>query len=226
MLSFTITDLSGRTLSGQTVEAYWIAVSHFPLLSVGINCALGPKEMRPFIEELSGIAPIYVSAYPNAGLPNPMLPTGFPETPETLAPQLQEWARNGWLNIVGGCCGTTPAHIKAHCRGGARPAAARAAEGRALYPVERPGGADHSAGHEFRQHRRAHQRHRLAQVRQAHPGRPITRRRWPSRKQQVDSGAQIIDVNMDEGDARFGEGDDAFSESHRAPSRISRACRS
>ncbi|MGA2177310.1 MAG: methionine synthase [Verrucomicrobiota bacterium] len=113
LLSFTITDLSGRTLSGQTVEAYWNSVSHFPLLSIGINCALGPREMRPFIEELSGLAPIYVSAYPNAGLPNPMLPTGFPETPETLAPQLADWAASGWLNIVGGCCGTTPAHIQA-----------------------------------------------------------------------------------------------------------------
>src|SRR5277367_2208997 len=97
MLSFTITDLSGRTLSGQTVEAYWNSVSHFPLLSIGINCALGPKEMRPFIGELAGLAPIYVSAYPNAGLPNPMLPTGFPETPETLAPQLADWASAGWL---------------------------------------------------------------------------------------------------------------------------------
>ena len=113
MVSFTITDLSGRTLSGQTVEAYWNSISHNKLLSVGINCALGPKEMRPFIEELSGIADVPVSAYPNAGLPNPMLPTGFPETPETLAPQLKEWAENGWLNIVGGCCGTTPAHIHA-----------------------------------------------------------------------------------------------------------------
>jgi 5-methyltetrahydrofolate--homocysteine methyltransferase len=113
MLSFTITDLSGRTLSGQTVEAYWNSVSHFPLLSIGINCALGPREMRPFIEELSGLAPVYLSAYPNAGLPNPMLPGGFPETPETMAPQLADWAAAGWLNIVGGCCGTTPAHIKA-----------------------------------------------------------------------------------------------------------------
>jgi 5-methyltetrahydrofolate--homocysteine methyltransferase len=112
MLSFTITDLSGRTLSGQTVEAYWNSVSHFPLLSIGINCALGPKEMRPFIEELSGLAPIYISAYPNAGLPNPMLPTGFPETPESFAPQLAEWAAAGWLNIIGGCCGTTAQHIK------------------------------------------------------------------------------------------------------------------
>jgi len=103
---------SNRGVTGQTVEAFWNSISHVPLLSVGMNCALGPKELRPLIEELSGLAPIFVSAYPNAGLPNPLLPTGFPETPESLAPQLQEWAQNGWLNIVGGCCGTTPAHIK------------------------------------------------------------------------------------------------------------------
>jgi len=104
---------SNRGVTGQTVEAFWNSISNVPLLSVGMNCALGPKELRPLIEELSGLAPIYVSAYPNAGLPNPLLPTGFPETPETLAPQLREWAQNGWLNIVGGCCGTTPPHIKA-----------------------------------------------------------------------------------------------------------------
>jgi 5-methyltetrahydrofolate--homocysteine methyltransferase len=113
MCSFTITDASGRTLSGQTVEAYWNSVSNNDLLSIGINCALGPKEMRPFIEELSRIAPIYVSAYPNAGLPDPLSPTGFPETPETMAPQMRDWARQGWLNLVGGCCGTTPEHIRA-----------------------------------------------------------------------------------------------------------------
>jgi 5-methyltetrahydrofolate--homocysteine methyltransferase len=113
MCSFTITDASGRTLSGQTVEAYWNSVSNNDLLSVGINCALGPKEMRPFIEELSRVAPIYVSSYPNAGLPDPLSPTGFPETPETMAPQLRDWARQGWLNFVGGCCGTTPEHIRA-----------------------------------------------------------------------------------------------------------------
>src|SRR5258706_9320938 len=104
---------SNRGVTGQTVEAFWNSISHAPLLSVGMNCALGPKEMRPLIEELARITPIYVSCYPNAGLPNPLLPTGFPETPETLAPQLQEWAANGWLNIVGGCCGTTPPHIQA-----------------------------------------------------------------------------------------------------------------
>ncbi|HEY7534044.1 MAG TPA: methionine synthase, partial [Nitrospiraceae bacterium] len=103
---------SNRGVTGQTVEGFWNSISHVPLLSVGINCALGPKEMRPLIEELSSISPIYVSSHPNAGLPNPLLPTGFPETPDTLAPQLKEWAQAGWLNIVGGCCGTTPAHIK------------------------------------------------------------------------------------------------------------------
>jgi 5-methyltetrahydrofolate--homocysteine methyltransferase len=104
---------SNRGVTGQTVEAFWNSISNVPLLSVGMNCALGPKELRPLVEELSELAPVYVSAYPNAGLPNPLLPTGFPETPETLAPQLKEWAQNGWLNIVGGCCGTTPPHIKA-----------------------------------------------------------------------------------------------------------------
>jgi 5-methyltetrahydrofolate--homocysteine methyltransferase len=104
---------SNRGVTGQTVEAFWNSISHVPLLSVGMNCALGPKEMRPLIEELSSIAPVYVSCYPNAGLPNPLLPTGFPETPESLALQLKEWAQNGWLNMVGGCCGTTPDHIKA-----------------------------------------------------------------------------------------------------------------
>ena len=103
---------SNRGVTGQTIEAFWNSISHVPLLSVGINCALGPKEMRPLIEELSRLAPISVSCHPNAGLPNPLLPTGFPETPDSLAPQLKEWAQNGWLNIVGGCCGTTPGHIK------------------------------------------------------------------------------------------------------------------
>jgi 5-methyltetrahydrofolate--homocysteine methyltransferase len=101
-----------RGVTGQTVEAFWNSVSHVPLLSVGMNCALGPQEMRPLIQELAKIAPIYVSCYPNAGLPNPLLPTGFPETPQSLAPQLKDWAKNGWLNMVGGCCGTTPDHIK------------------------------------------------------------------------------------------------------------------
>ena len=113
LVSGTITDLSGRTLTGQTVEAFAISASHAPLLSLGLNCALGPKEMRPYIEALSDCAPVYVSCYPNAGLPDPLSPTGFPETPESLAVQIRDWAVQGWLNIVGGCCGTTPAHIRA-----------------------------------------------------------------------------------------------------------------
>ncbi len=86
---------SNRGVTGQTVEGFWNSISHVPLLSVGINCALGPKEMRPLVEEFASVAPIYLSCYPNAGLPNPLLPTGFPETPETLAPQLKEWAEKG-----------------------------------------------------------------------------------------------------------------------------------
>ncbi|MGV3774990.1 MAG: methionine synthase, partial [Verrucomicrobiales bacterium] len=114
MASVTFIQAGGdRGVTGQTVEAFWNSISHVPLVSIGMNCALGPKEMRPLIENLSQIVPVHVSCYPNAGLPDPLLPTGFPETPESLAPQLKEWAENGWLNIVGGCCGTTPPHIAA-----------------------------------------------------------------------------------------------------------------
>jgi 5-methyltetrahydrofolate--homocysteine methyltransferase len=113
MISGTITDRAGRTLSGQTVEAFWNSVSHAEPLTIGFNCALGPDLMRPYVEEISRIAGTHVCVYPNAGLPDPLSPTGFPETPETLAPQIREWAEKGWVNVVGGCCGTTPAHIKA-----------------------------------------------------------------------------------------------------------------
>ncbi|MEY2507872.1 MAG: 5-methyltetrahydrofolate--homocysteine methyltransferase [Verrucomicrobiota bacterium] len=112
IISGTVTDRSGRILSGQTVEAFLTSIAHADPLVVGLNCALGPGEMEPYIEELAHGTNRYVSAYPNAGLPDPLSPTGFPETAETLAPQLEKWARNGWLNIVGGCCGTTPDHIR------------------------------------------------------------------------------------------------------------------
>src|SRR3954468_24392480 len=112
IISGTVTDRSGRTLSGQTVEAFLTSTMQAEPLVVGLNCALGPDEMEPFIEELAHIAPAFVSAYPNAGLPDALSETGFPETPESLAPKLRHWAENGWLNIVGGCCGTTPAHIR------------------------------------------------------------------------------------------------------------------
>jgi 5-methyltetrahydrofolate--homocysteine methyltransferase len=113
IISGTVTDRSGRILSGQTVEAFLTSIAHAKPLVVGLNCALGPGEMEPYIEELAHGSSLYTSAYPNAGLPDPLSPTGFPETPESLAPQLQKWARNGWLNIVGGCCGTTPDHVRA-----------------------------------------------------------------------------------------------------------------
>src|SRR6266404_6185587 len=113
MISGTVTDKSGRTLSGQTVEAFLTSVAHAEPFILGLNCALGPDEMEPHVEELSRISPYYFSAYPNAGLPDPLSETGFPETPESLAPKLGKWAANGWLNLVGGCCGTTPEHIRA-----------------------------------------------------------------------------------------------------------------
>ncbi|HVQ29554.1 MAG TPA: methionine synthase [Vicinamibacteria bacterium] len=111
MASVTITDRAGRNLSGQTPEAFWNSVSHIPLFSVGMNCALGATQMRPFIEELQAAAPLFVSCYPNAGLPNAF--GGFDETPERMAADLHDFAKSGFVNMVGGCCGTTPAHITA-----------------------------------------------------------------------------------------------------------------
>ena len=110
MISGTITDASGRTLSGQTLEAFYTSVMHARPLSIGLNCALGAKEMRPHIEELSQLASCYVSAYPNAGLPNAM--GEYDEQPEDTAHFLEDWAKEGFVNIVGGCCGTTPDHIQ------------------------------------------------------------------------------------------------------------------
>lgn len=110
MISGTITDASGRTLSGQTLEAFYVSVMHAKPLSIGLNCALGAAEMRAHIEELSQIAACYTSAYPNAGLPNAM--GEYDEQPEQTAHFIEEWAKEGFVNIVGGCCGTTPDHIK------------------------------------------------------------------------------------------------------------------
>jgi 5-methyltetrahydrofolate--homocysteine methyltransferase len=110
LISGTITDASGRTLSGQTLEAFYVSVMHARPLSIGLNCALGAAEMRSHIAELSQIAACYTSAYPNAGLPNTM--GEYDEQPEETAHFIEEWAENGFVNIVGGCCGTTPDHIK------------------------------------------------------------------------------------------------------------------
>ncbi len=189
---------SNRGVTGQTVEAFWNSISHVPLLSVGMNCALGPKEMRPLIEELSQIAPIYISAHPNAGLPNPLLPTGFPETPETLAPQLREWAENGWLNIVGGCCGTTPAHIKriAEAVRGVKPHAPSKVE-----PYTRLSGLEAVTIRPDSNFVNIGERANVT-------GSPAFAKlilasdyeaALSVARQQVEGGAQIIDINMDEG---------------------------
>ena len=113
MISGTITDASGRTLSGQTAEAFWNSLGHAQPISFGLNCALGADQLRQYVEELSSVCDTHVSAHPNAGLPNPLSPTGYDETPEHLAGEIREWAQSGLVNIVGGCCGTTPAHIAA-----------------------------------------------------------------------------------------------------------------
>ena len=112
IVSGTVTDASGRILSGQTVGAFWNSVRHAQPLAIGLNCALGATVMRPYIEELSKVAAdTYVSCYPNAGLPNPMSDTGFDETPAVTGALMEEFAKAGFLNVAGGCCGTTPAHI-------------------------------------------------------------------------------------------------------------------
>ena len=117
MISGTVTDASGRVLSGQTVTAFWYSVRHAQPLSIGLNCALGAALMKPYIQELAKVAPdTFISCYPNAGLPNPMSDTGFDETPEVTSRLVHEFAAEGLVNIVGGCCGTTPDHIGAIAR--------------------------------------------------------------------------------------------------------------
>ncbi len=113
MISGTITDASGRTLTGQVTEAFYNSLAHANPISIGLNCALGAEELRQYVEELSRVANCYVSAHPNAGLPNPLAPTGYDDTPENMAGHIKEWAESGFLNIIGGCCGTSPAFINA-----------------------------------------------------------------------------------------------------------------
>ncbi|HEX3355802.1 MAG TPA: homocysteine S-methyltransferase family protein, partial [Tepidisphaeraceae bacterium] len=220
MASVTFIQPGGnRGVTGQTVEAFWNSISHVPLLSVGMNCALGPKEMRPLLEELSNIAPIYLSSHPNAGLPNPLLPTGFPETPESLAPQLKEWAQNGWLNLVGGCCGTTPAHIKVLAE------AVKGLKPREIKPQRReeetktllatlPSGADSVSGEGFTRLSGLEALTIRPETNFVNIGERTNVTGSPKfsklilagdyeaavtvAKQQVENGAQIIDVNMDE----------------------------
>ncbi|MAY42761.1 MULTISPECIES: methionine synthase [unclassified Neptuniibacter] len=196
MISGTITDASGRTLSGQTTEAFWNSVRHAKPISVGLNCALGPKELRQYVEELSRISETFVSAHPNAGLPNAF--GGYDETPEQMATEIGEWAKSGFLNIIGGCCGTTPDHIKA-IREACEVEAARALP---ELPVEsRLSGLEPMHIGEDTLFVNVGERtnvtgsamfKRLIKEQDYETALDVAR-------QQVENGAQIIDINMDEG---------------------------
>lgn len=200
MLSVTITDASGRTLSGQTIGAFWNSVRHARPLSVGINCALGAREMRPYMEELSQIAECYVSCYPNAGLPNPLSETGYDEKPADTAGLLLDFAKAGFLNIVGGCCGTTPDHIAAIVK------TLRDIPPRTL-PV--PLRATRLSGLEpFTIDDEANRSFVMVGERTNVTGSPRFRKLIQAgdfdaalavARQQVESGANIIDINFDEG---------------------------
>ena len=196
LVSVTITDQSGRTLSGQTIEAFWNSVSHFPMFSVGINCALGAAQMRPFMEELARIATVRTSCYPNAGLPNAF--GGFDETPESMSENLSDFVHGGWLNILGGCCGTTPDHIRALKRlsDGVSP---RATPGQP--PLLRLSGMEAFTLRPDSNFVNVGERTnvtgspkfaKLVQEKKLDEGVRIAR-------QQVENGAQIVDVNFDEG---------------------------
>jgi 5-methyltetrahydrofolate--homocysteine methyltransferase len=197
IISGTVTDASGRVLSGQTVEAFWNSVRHARPLAVGLNCALGAALMRPYVEELSSKADVFVSVYPNAGLPNPMSETGFDETPQITSCLLEEFARSGFVNIVGGCCGTTPEHIRAvaDCVSGLAPRKPATIEPRlrlsGLEPLNiGPDTLFVNVG----------ERANVTGSRQF--ARLILNGRFEEAvavaRQQVESGAQMIDVNMDE----------------------------
>jgi 5-methyltetrahydrofolate--homocysteine methyltransferase len=197
IISGTVTDASGRLLSGQTVEAFWNSVRHARPLAVGLNCALGAALMRPYIEELAAKVDTFVSVYPNAGLPNPMSDTGFDETPDTTSSLLSEFARSGFVNLVGGCCGTTPEHIHAVAQAvsGLAPRKVPAIEPRlrlaGLEPLTfGPDTLFVNAG-ERTNVTGSRQFARLILNGQFEEAVSVAR-------QQVENGAQMIDVNMDE----------------------------
>jgi len=196
MVSGTITDASGRTLSGQTVEAFWISISHIDLFSVGLNCALGAQEMRPYIEAISKVADCFVSAYPNAGLPNEL--GEYDQSPEEMQQYIRDFSDNGFVNIIGGCCGTSPDHIRAM---------AIAVEG--LEPRERPTLKDYPqySGLEPLIVRENLNFINIGERTNVTGSRKFSRLIMEGNysealsvaNQQVEGGAQIIDVNMDEG---------------------------
>ncbi|RTR25278.1 methionine synthase [Deinococcus radiophilus] len=195
MVSGTITDASGRTLSGQTLGAFLASVSHLPLLSVGLNCALGPAELREHVQELSASTPFFTSAYPNAGLPNAL--GGYDETPGSMLDVMHEWLAQGWVNIVGGCCGTTPEHIRAFAEAAAEyaPRVPPAPSGLPTYSglellTLRPESNFLNVGE--RTNVTGSRRFlRLIRDRQFDEALDVAR-------EQVEGGAQMIDINMDE----------------------------
>ena len=196
MISGTITDASGRTLSGQTTEAFWNSLSHVQPISIGLNCALGAKQLRQYVEELSRIADTPVSAHPNAGLPNEF--GEYDESPEAMAKEIADWAENGFLNIIGGCCGTTPAHIKAihdaveHFPPRRIPQIQPQCRLAGLEPLNiGPDSLFVNVGERTNVTGSALFR-RLIREEQYEQALEVAR-------QQVENGAQIIDVNMDEG---------------------------
>jgi len=197
IVSGTITDQSGRTLTGQTPEAFWNSLRHARPIAVGLNCALGAKLMRPYIEELSNVADTFISCYPNAGLPNPLSETGYDETPEYTSGLLREFGESGFLNIVGGCCGTTPDHIRAIARA-VRELAPRkppAPEKKLrLSGLEALNISDESLFVNVGERTNVSGSRAFARMILAgdyQEGLAVAR-------QQVDNGAQVIDVNMDE----------------------------
>ncbi len=196
MISGTITDASGRTLSGQTAEAFWISVSHARPLSVGLNCALGAKQLRQYVADLARVADVPVSAHPNAGLPNEF--GGYDETPESMAAQIREWAEHGLLNIAGGCCGTTPDHIAAMAdaiAGMAPRKIPQRAPGTRLSGLEPLVINDDSLFVNVGERTNVTGSRRFAKL--------VLDGRYEDAlevaRQQVDNGAQVIDINMDEG---------------------------
>ena len=196
MISGTITDASGRTLSGQTAEAFWNSLSHVKPISIGLNCALGADQLRQYVEELSGLVTCYVSAHPNAGLPNEF--GEYDESPEVMAEQIKEWAQSGFLNIIGGCCGTSPAHIKA--------IAEAVADSKPRVPVEDNHTCRLSGLEPFTitpESLYVNVGERTNVTGSARFARLIKEGDYDTAldvaRQQVESGAPIIDINMDEG---------------------------
>ncbi|CAN5467883.1 methionine synthase [soil metagenome] len=200
MISVTITDLSGRNLSGQTAEAFWYSVEHAKPVSIGINCALGAEQMRPYIEELSGLADCAISVYPNAGLPDALSNTGYDEaqTPRYMAGVLADFARNGWVNVVGGCCGTTPDHIRiiADAVKDIKPRVIKPVEKFSRYSGLEPMKITPSTGFVMVGERTnitgSPKFAKLIKAGNMEAAIAVA-------KQQVESGANILDVNMDEG---------------------------